>query len=69
MPELGDMLESVLTRVGVTKERVTRWLGRPCKCRERQEKLNQLGRWMASLVSGKLEEGEAKGHLERMTEE
>jgi hypothetical protein len=50
---LGDLLESALSRVGVTKDRVERWLGRPCGCAERQEKLNQLGYWAKSVLAGK----------------
>ena len=41
---LGDYVAAVLAKGGVTKHRVSRVLGRPCKCPERQEKLNELGR-------------------------
>jgi hypothetical protein len=43
-PGLGDMVAAGLSSVGITKERVSRALGRPCKCPKRQQKLNELGR-------------------------
>lgn len=42
-PGLGDMVASGLASVGITQERVTRLLGRPCGCPERQAALNRLG--------------------------
>jgi hypothetical protein len=50
---LGDLIESALSTAGITKQRVERWLGRPCRCKERQEKLNQLGWWAVDVVKGK----------------
>lgn len=41
---LGDHVASGLAKVGITKKRVGRLLGRPCKCRERQAWLNRQGR-------------------------
>lgn len=52
---LGDRMEQALTSVGITKERVEAWLGEPCRCPERKEKLNQLGRWLRRVTSGKIE--------------
>lgn len=49
---LGDYAAAALEAVGVTKERVSAWLGRPCKCPERQEKLNQWGAWLAQRFGG-----------------
>lgn len=43
--QLGDELKKALTAIGVTEERVARWLGPHCGCKERQEKLNRLGAW------------------------
>lgn len=63
---LGDKVEAALTAIGITSERVTRWLGRPCKCSERREKLNELGRWAKRVADGKLER--AKEYLERILE-
>ena len=43
-PGLGDMVAAGLSAVGVTKERVSKALGKPCGCAKRQAKLNELGR-------------------------
>jgi hypothetical protein len=45
---LGDVVERLLTRLGVTKERVERWTrtaGKPggCGCKARQKWLNEWG--------------------------
>lgn len=41
---LGDMTADALSAVGITKERVTYWIGRDCGCDARQEWLNQVGK-------------------------
>lgn len=51
---LGDALSAALERAGISKERVSRWLGRPCGCQERQEKLNQLDLWTRRWASGSI---------------
>ena len=43
-PGLGDMLKAGLSAIGITEERVSAAIGRPCGCSERAEKLNELGR-------------------------
>jgi len=43
-PGLGDLVEKMLTAVGITKQRVAKITGKPCGCQKRQEALNQLGR-------------------------
>ena len=43
---LGDMVASALSAVGITKERVSKAIGKPCGCAKRQEALNALGRRM-----------------------
>ena len=43
-PGLGDMVAAGLTAVGITKERVSAAVGRPCGCAERQQALNDIGR-------------------------
>ncbi len=48
---LGDTISEALSKVGVTKERVSLWLGKPCGCEERQEKLNLLGRWAHRILT------------------
>lgn len=57
---LGDAIEKALSSVGVTKERVTAWLGGCGGCKERQEKLNALGMWAASKA------GRTREFLERL---
>ena len=41
---LGDMVADGLASVGITKDRVSKAIGRPCGCAKRQDKLNELGR-------------------------
>ena len=65
--KLGDAVHEAFAKVGVTPERVEAWLGRPCGCAARQEKLNQLGRWVTRVLSGKTEN--AKEHLENITQQ
>lgn len=50
---LGDMVSGVLASVGVTEESVGRWLGKPCGCKERREKLNRLGTWVKRMLKGR----------------
>lgn len=49
---LGDLVQRALSSIGVTSERVEEWLGKPCGCKERQEKLNQLGYWAIRVSKG-----------------
>ena len=56
-PGLGDAVEAALKLVGISKDRVERWVGGPCGCDERREKLNRLGRWAARVLSRKKPEG------------
>ncbi len=46
---LGDILAATLHNVGITKRRYNRLrkavgLKKPCRCRERQKRLNEIGR-------------------------
>jgi len=43
-PGLGDMVKSGLSAIGITEERVSKAIGRPCGCSKRAEQLNELGR-------------------------
>ena len=43
-PGLGDMVKAGLSAIGITEERVSKAIGRPCGCSKRAEKLNELGR-------------------------
>lgn len=60
----GDLVERALSVVGITSTRVSKWLGKPCRCPERKEKLNQLGYWAKRILSGATEQ--AKEHLEEI---
>lgn len=42
-PSLGDMVAASLERVGITKERVSAIVGKPCGCDKRQKALNDVG--------------------------
>jgi hypothetical protein len=64
---LGDRVEQALTVVGITSERVEQWLGRPCGCAERREKLNRLGAWVSRVLNGKTDD--AKQHLDRIIDD
>lgn len=55
---LGDRVANALATVGVTSERIERWLGTPCGCEERQVKLNQLHAWASRVFRGKIERAE-----------
>jgi hypothetical protein len=41
---LGDMVKAGLSAIGITEERVSKAIGRPCGCSKRAEALNELGR-------------------------
>ena len=43
-PGLGDMVAAGLATVGITKERVSKVLGRDCGCAKRQAALNEFGK-------------------------
>lgn len=43
-PGLGDMVKAGLSAVGITEERVSKAIGRPCGCGKRVQALNELGR-------------------------
>lgn len=42
---LGDRIESLLKKIGVTKERIARWFGSCFGCPARQKALNDLDKW------------------------
>jgi hypothetical protein len=62
---LGDTISAALSSVGITEERVTKWLG-SCRCKERQERLNAVGQWATMTVKGKLKQ--ARDYLDRLLE-
>ena len=43
-PGLGDRVEGALKSVGITQERVSRLIGRPCGCEGRKKLLNNVGK-------------------------
>lgn len=47
---IGDHIEAGLSAVGITAERVSRVLGRKCKCKQRQAALNKLGQQTAAAL-------------------
>ena len=61
---LGDRVSQALSLVGITEERVSSWLGRPCGCSGRKQKLNQLDAWARRITSENVQK--AKWFLEDM---
>lgn len=41
---LGDQAAKALSVVGITEERVSKLIGRPCGCKKRKQWLNDIGR-------------------------
>jgi len=64
---LGDRIEAALSMVGITSDRVEAWVGAPCGCNERKEKLNQLGFWAKRVLLGKTDRAVDK--LEELLEQ
>ena len=46
----GDHVASILAAAGITKERVSKLIGKDCGCKKRQEALNRLGQRAAEAV-------------------
>jgi hypothetical protein len=51
-PGLGDMVKSALSAVGITEERVSKAIGKPCGCGKRAAKLNEIGHKYLGLPPG-----------------
>lgn len=49
---LGDMVKSTLSAVGITEERVSRAIGRPCGCGRRAAAMNAFGAKYLGLPPG-----------------
>ena len=47
-----ERLVGVFASLGVTSDRVSWILGVDCKCKDRQECLNQWGRWARHVIAG-----------------
>ena len=41
---LGDIVKAGLSAIGITEQRVSKAIGKPCGCGKRAEKLNELGK-------------------------
>ena len=67
LANLGDLTSVALSKVGITEERVSKWLGRKCNCGRRREKLNRLGAWVSRVIAGETEDAEK--YLEEMLNE
>lgn len=63
---IGTALHDALAAVGVTQQRVERWLGQCC-CAERRRKLDALGNWAAKALKTKVEL--ARGYLTALLED
>jgi hypothetical protein len=48
----GDLAEKTLSAVGITKDRVEKWIGPECGCKERQDKMNRFGQWLKKKIAG-----------------
>ena len=57
---LGDRVAQALASVGVTEERVSRWVGN-CRCAERRERLNALDLCARAALRDNV--ASAKSHL------
>jgi hypothetical protein len=47
---LGDRVSQALSLVGITEQRVSKLLGRPCGCGKRREALNRLGSRLRKML-------------------
>lgn len=63
---LGDAISKALNAIGFPQERASKWLGKPCHCEERRQKLNQLHAWAIQTLNGKLKK--AQSFLEDLIE-
>jgi len=57
---LGTRIKDALTAVGITEERVSSFLGRPCNCAVRVRKLNELDQWFRDSFKKKTKEEAAE---------
>ena len=49
---LGDLVKAGLSAVGITEERVSKAIGRPCACGKRAAAMNQFGAKYLGLPPG-----------------
>lgn len=62
---LGDFVESVLSLIGITPDRVRLWIGKDCGCKERKERLNALHAWAKRVMRGNVHDAEER--LDQLT--
>jgi len=53
-PGLGDLVKSGLSAVGITEERVSKAIGRPCGCGKRAAAMNQFGAKYLGMPPGRM---------------
>ncbi len=63
---VGDVIAWGLRLIGVTDERVSRWIGTECGCRERRRRLNALSDWAWSVIKGRIPISKAREELDKM---
>lgn len=61
---LGTAVETALGNLGITVATVEVWLGKPCGCAERRDKLDALHFWAKRVITGHTEN--AKEYLSRL---
>ena len=61
---LGDRVAEALASIGITDERFSNLIGRPCKCKERKVWLNQLDLWARRTLRGNTKD--AKKYLDQI---
>ena len=65
---LGGVISRVLGIVGITDDRVTRWLGAPCGCKRRRDKLNRASDIAWSYLRGKIDATQAREEFVKLVE-
>lgn len=65
--ELGDLITKGLTAVGITDERVSALIGRPCGCPKYRAKFNDLSRWARRMLRG--DTADAQKELDEIMDE
>ena len=60
---MGDMIEKALSSVGITEERVKKYVW--CRCKQRKQRFNEVHQWAEGVVKGLWGSVvEAKKHIE-----
>ena len=64
---LGDRVAAAFTKLGITDERFSKLMGKPCKCGQRKAWLNRLDLWARRVLSGNVQD--AKKYLDELKED